>query len=88
MNNIDVPTQIVNVAEMKRKKKNSAKDVIKEPIRRFIIYGAAVSVLFALLGFVNIAFLYLAPLGLLISIISWGIKNLFNKLNLKDNLQR
>ena len=88
MNNIDVPTQIVNVAEMKRKKKNPTKDVIKEPIKRFIIYGAAVSVLFALLGFVNTAFIYLSPLGVIIGVISWGIKNLFNKLNLKDNLQR
>ena len=83
-----MPTQIVNVDEMKRKKKIPAKPVIKEPIRRFIIYGAVISIFFALLGFVNIQFVYLSPLGVVIGVISWGIKNLFNKLNLKDNLQR
>lgn len=88
MNNVDVPSQIVNVDEMKRKKKIPAEPVIKEPIKRFIVYGALISVIFVLLGFVNIQFIYLSPLGLVIGVISWGIKNLFNKLNLKDNLQR
>lgn len=88
MNHEDTPTQIVNVDEMKRKKKIPDKAVIKEPIRRFIIYGVLISVFFALLGFLNIQFVYLSPLGLVIGVISWGIKNLFNKLNLKDNLQR
>jgi len=83
----NAPTHIVNVKEMKRGKKNKSAPVIIEPIGRWLLYGAAISVFFALLGFLNIEFLYLTPLGIIIGVMSWGIKKLFNRWNLKDNLR-
>jgi len=83
----NAPTHIVNVKEMKRGKKSKSVPDIKEPIGRWLLFGAAISVFFALLGILNIQFLYLTPLGIIIGVMSWGIKKLFNKWNLKDNLR-
>jgi len=94
VNSEEAPTHIVNVRELKREKKRKSKteslnseDDIKEPIGRWLLYGSVISAVFALLGILNIQFLYLTPLGIVIGVMSWGIKKLFNKWNLKDNLR-
>ena len=87
MNPENAPTHIVNVKEIKRVKKSNSEPGVIEPIGRWLLFGAAISVFFALLGILNIQFLYLTPLGIIIGAASWGIKKLFNKWNLKDNLR-
>jgi hypothetical protein len=85
--NQEAPTHIVNVKEMKRKKKIKNVPDIKEPIGRWLLYGLVISAFFALLGIINLRFLYLTPLGIIIGVMSWGIKKLFNRWNLKDYLR-
>ena len=94
MNPENAPTHIVNVRELKREKKRRPKNEsfnaeveFKEPIGRWLLFGTAISAVFALLGILNIQFLYLTPLGIIIGAASWGIKKLFNRWNLKDNLR-
>jgi len=75
---------VINISQIKKEKKLQEK--IKregpivpkkefEPIQKYLISGLSFSFIFVLLGFLNIRFLHLIPLGPVLFAIVWYYKN-------------
>ena len=80
---------IVNVKELKKEKKLKKRGPRKpqkqmEPFYIWILYGAGAGIIFVLLAFVNIQFLYLAPLGPILGAVGWLIKKILYRYNLGE----
>ncbi len=81
---------VVNVKELKKEKelkdkipKKSQKKM--EPLYIWILYGTGAGIIFILLAFINIQFIYLAPLGPILGIVGWVIKKILYKFSLGEN---
>lgn len=75
---------VINVPQIKKEKKLQERIQKKgpivpkkelEPIQRYLITGISFSSIFVLLGFINIQFLYLIPLGPVLFAIIWYYRN-------------
>ncbi len=81
---------IVNVKELKKKKKRKESGPKKpqkqmEPFYIWILYGAGAGIIFVLLAFVNIQFLYIAPLGPILGAVGWLIKKILYRFNFGES---
>ncbi len=71
--------QIVNVKwlqEQKKQKLEGPKMPKEElvPINNYLIFGMIASLIFALFSIIYIQFLYVAPLGVIIALVTWAFK--------------
>lgn len=77
----------LNIAELKKSDIDKKEENIWYlRLRYWILFGAAGSIIFVLLGLVNWRFLILIPLGPILGYISWYIRRLLRKFNLNDDL--
>lgn len=79
---------VVNVHELKKGKQEITEEstVWYYRLNYWILFGFGVSLIFALLALVNWRFLLITPVGPLIGIASWHVKNYVEKIEKKHNL--
>ncbi|OGM26435.1 hypothetical protein A2962_02975 [Candidatus Woesebacteria bacterium RIFCSPLOWO2_01_FULL_39_61] len=76
---------IVNVKELKKGRVDNLEDTSrKSNLNVWITLGIGVSIVFALMGFVNKGFLILVPLGPTAVYVSWKVKNFVEKMERKN----